>query len=323
MARAKHNIRISQSRDIALNLNDSNNEEKIAKIGKALSSKERLEILNILKNTPRSLQEISKIIHVPLSSVAMHIKKLEEAGLIATENQPGSHGSMRVCVCSFTSFSLTTFNADVDSVNKTVSVSMPVGHYFDCAINPPCGLAGEHGAIGAFDTAGTFYLPERVNAQLLWFQSGYIDYKFPNIINSKLKLEELSFSLEICSESAGFLEDWPSEITISINDIEIGSFISPGDFGARRGKLTPANWPNGSSQYGLLYTISLTSSGTYLNKALINNKVNLSYLNVFALPFIKFRIAIKENAKYVGGINIFGSNYGDYPQDIVMTATYE
>ena len=216
----------------------------------------------------------------------MHVKTLEEAGLIVTENQPGVHGSMRVCICRFTSFSLTSFNADVDSVNKTVSVSMPVGHYFDCSIEPPCGLAGDKGSLGAFDTASTFYAPQRTNAQLLWFKSGFIDYKFPNIINPKLNLEALCFSLEICSESERFLENWPSEITTSVNDIEIASFISPGDFGAHRGKLTPANWPNGSSQYSLLYTITLSNNGAYLNKALINSQIHLSNLNLFDLPYI-------------------------------------
>jgi predicted transcriptional regulator len=34
---------------------------------------------------------------------------------------------------------------------------------------------------------------------------------------------------------------------------------------------------------------------------------------------IKLTIGIKEDAVHKGGINIFGKNFGDYPQSIVMT----
>ena len=34
------------------------------------------------------------------------------------------------------------------------------------------------------------------------------------------------------------------------------------------------------------------------------------------------KIEIKEDAKNIGGINIFGEKYGDHPQGIVMNLTY-
>jgi predicted transcriptional regulator len=33
---------------------------------------------------------------------------------------------------------------------------------------------------------------------------------------------------------------------------------------------------------------------------------------------IPVRIGIKENASNIGGINLFGSKFGNYPQDIVL-----
>jgi predicted transcriptional regulator len=53
-----------------------------------------------------------------------------------------------------------------------------------------------------------------------------------------------------------------------------------------------------------------------------NEKVTLSTLNLDENPYISLLIEIKEDAEYVGGINIFGENYGDYPQGIIMSLIY-
>ena len=320
--RKKHNIRISQDRNINLHLGNADHLERIAKIGKAISSPARLEILNILKNTPRSLQEIASILDMPLSSTALNIKTLEEAGLVVTENQPGSRGSMRVCVCSFNSFCLTLFNANVNAVDKTVFLEMPIGNYFDCKISPTCGIADENGAIGAYDSEYTFYSPERTKAQLIWFTKGYLEYRFPNISNRIMPVQEISFSMELCSESAGFMENWPSDITVSINGVETVTYLSPGDFGARHGKLTPEIWLSGSTQYGLLKTFSVKKDGCYLDGQLQNTNATIEDLHLADSPFISLRIEVKEDAEYVGGVNIFGRKFGDYPQDIIMNITY-
>ena len=321
--RTKHNIRISNQRDITLHLGTPEHNDRIIKIGKALSSPIRLQILDIIKNAPLSLQEIADFLNIPLSSTALHIQKLEEAGLIITENQPGTRGSMRVCICCFSTFFLTMFNADVNSIDKTVSIEMPIGNYFDCNICPTCGMADENGAIGAYDSINTFFSPLRAQAQLIWFSKGYLEYRFPNLINNLLSLEEISFSMELCSEASGFLEDWPSDITISINNKEILTYLSPGDFGARRGKLTPKVWANGSTQYGLLKFFSVKKSGSYLDGHLQNPNISLDDLNLTENPYISLKIAVKSDSRHVGGVNIFGQKFGDYPQGIIMNLSYE
>lgn len=321
-AKEKRTIRIIGERNIYLHLSNPAHQSRIMKIGKALSSATRLKILDMLKNTPRSLQEIATILNIPLSSAALHIKTLEDAQLIVTETQPGIRGSMRVCICSMQSFHLETFDADIDSENKTISLEMPIGSYSDCNIHPTCGLADENGAIDAYDTVQSFYTPARINAQLIWFSKGYVEYRFPNIYNALLPLGEISFSMEICSEAPGFLENWPSDITVSINNVEVGTFHSPGDFGTRRGKLTPPIWPNGNTQYGLLKTFSVREHGSFLDGKPENPLIGLADLKLEKLPYISLKIGIKENARNSGGINIFGEKYGDYPQGIIMNLTY-
>ncbi len=324
-SRAKHNIRISNHRDITLDIGTPGHFDRITKIGKAISSPIRLDILNILKNTPRSLQEIASLLNIPLSSTALHIKNLEDAGLVISENQSGIRGSMRVCVCSFNTISISAFNADVDSSNKTVSMEMPVGNYFDCQISPipTCGMADENGAIGAYDSVQTFYLPQRTNAQLIWFTKGYVEYRFPNILNPLLSVDEISFSMELCSEAAGFLENWPSDITISVNGHETVTYLSPGDFGARRGKLTPKTWANGATQYGLLKNFSVNKDGCYIDNRKMHERITIQDLHLGSSPNISLKIEVKEDAKHPGGVNLFGKNFGDYPQGIIMSITYD
>lgn len=321
--REKRTVRIIGERNIYLHLGNPSHHESITKIGKALSSPVRLQILDMLRNTAKSLLEIAAILDIPLSSAALHVKTLEEARLIVTESQPGIHGSMRVCTCSLQSFHLETFDSSIDSVNKSISMDMPIGSYYACDIQPTCGLADENGPIDAYDTVRSFYSPVRNRAQLIWFQKGFIEYRFPNIHNPLLTLNEISFRLELCSEAPGYLENWPSDITIYINGIEAGTYCSPGDYGARRGKLTPPAWPNGSTQYGMLKTFSIKESGSFIDGQPVRQNIGLKDIDINKNPYISLKIAIKENAKHVGGINIFGEKYGDYPQGIVMNLTYE
>ncbi len=320
--KAKAPVKIIGERDIELRLSNTDHHDQIAKIGKALSSPIRLNILNLLKNTALSLQEIANLLHIPVSSTALHIKTLEEARLIVTETQPGLHGSMRVCICSMQSFHLETFDADADVADNTITLDMPVGNYHEIDIEPTCGLADENGILDAYDTIRSFYSPLRTKAQLMWFQQGYVEYRFPNLANPLLELRELSFQMEICSEAPGFLEDWPSDITVSVNGHKIATYCSPGDFGARRGRLTPASWPNGRTQYGLLKTFSVRENGGYLDGQPVNPHVALNDLDILSKPYITLKIEVRKDAVHVGGINIFGEKYGDYPQGIVMSLVY-
>jgi predicted transcriptional regulator len=318
----KKSVKIIGERNIELNLSNPDHQERIAQIGKALSSPVRLQILNLLKTVPLSLQEIAEILSLPLSSTAAHIKCLEDARLVVTETQPGVHGSMRVCICSMQTLRLETFDAASDDADSSIRLEMPVGHYYDCQVEPTCGLADENGAIDTYDTPISFYSPQRMNAQLLWFKQGYVEYRFPNLCNPMLNLHEISFCMEVCSEAPGYLEDWPSDITVSINGHDVATYLCPGDFGARRGKYTPAAWYNGRTQYGLLKTFSVRQDGGYLDGVRVNPSTRLDALGLAAQSYISLRISVRPDAKNVGGINLFGEKYGDYPQGIIMELIY-
>ncbi|WP_426348544.1 ArsR/SmtB family transcription factor [Alloiococcus sp. CFN-8] len=322
MSKKKTPIKIIGERDISLNLANKSHQEKIVKIGKALSVPARIQILNILRYKPLSLQEISSILDIPISSIASHIKYLEDAKLVVTESQPGVRGSMRVCITSLQTFHLDASAPLSQEIAKPITVDMPVGSYYKCKVEPTCGLAGIQGPLDSYDSPLSFYSPKRMEAQLLWFHKGYIEYRFPNLSNSLLDLHEISFTMELCSEAPGYSEEWPSDISISINNQYIGTYRSPGDFGSRRGKLTPESWEIGKTQYGLLKTFSVRKDGSFIDGIRTEINTAIKDLDIQSSPYISLLIEIKSDAECIGGINLFGEKYGDYPQGITMSIIY-
>ena len=61
----------------------------------------------------------------------------------------------------------------------------------------------------------------------------------------------------------------------------------------------------------------ITEAGTFVDGTKVS-PVTLADLDIRGHTSLKVRIGIKEHAINVGGINIFGSGFGNYDQDIVM-----
>ncbi|HHV09876.1 MAG TPA: ArsR family transcriptional regulator [Clostridiales bacterium] len=303
-----------------LDLN-ADNEEILCNVAKALSSKDRIKIIKLLYYNSYNIGEIADLLQIPASTAALHVKILEGANLIHTEQQPGCRGSMKLCSRKndFVNIRLNGISKGVDQIS---TVAMPVGAYTDCKITPTCGLADVNGYIGYEDRPSDFFLPARFNAQLLWTAGGYAEYKFPYPIDPDIKLKQLVLTFEACSEVANYRENWKSDITIWINGYECGTWRCPGDFGARRGRLNPSWWENGVTQYGLLTTLTITETSSLINNE-ESSRIGLSTLSLKENSFITVRIGNKENADYPGGFNLFGQKFGDYEQDINMSFIYE
>lgn len=294
--------------------------EEVCNVGKALSSPVRLEILKLLYDESLNIGEISEKLSIAPSSAALHVNILEKAGLINAEVQPGTRGAVRLCSKKNDIVNISLDNVS-KNVNQVVSVNMPIGAYTDLDMYSTCGIADENGIIGNEDTLQCFYLPDRMKAQIIWSSSGYVEYKFPNQLPKRSELKRVGLSLEICSEAPNYREDWKSDITLWINGIDCGTLRSPGDFGARRGRLTPSAWSSGSTQYGLLTTWEVRKDGCYINENRVGD-TSIHALGIKDSEPIVVRIGNKKDAKYVGGFNIFGEKFGDHPQNIVLSMEY-
>ncbi|WP_028974669.1 ArsR/SmtB family transcription factor [Spirochaeta cellobiosiphila] len=289
----------------------------------ALSSEVRLAIYDLLRNQSMNVREIADTLHIPASTAAFNVANMEEAGLIETYSQKATKGSQKICKALYDEILITFEIESEDTAQNTIDMEMPIGLYTDFNVSPPCGLCSAQNMIGYLDVPASFHEAERVKASLLWFQSGYVEYKFPNnSLYESRELEALEFTLELSSEVPGTNTNWPSDIYVSINNVEIGCWTSPGDFGDKRGKFTPDWWKLEGSQYGLLKTWSVAKSGSFIDGKQISN-VCLKDLNIKDHHSIKLRIEVKDQAKHVGGVNIFGKSFGNYDRDIHLRLILE
>ncbi len=286
---------------------------------KGLASPARVKILKLLHvKGPLNVNDIAAALGLPQSTVSSNVQILEDAGLIRTETQKARKGNQKICRSTFDEV-LVMFKEDVAPFGAdTIEVSMPLGLYTSCEISAPCGLCSREGIIGLLDVPDTFLDPERMNAGLIWFTRGFVEYQFPN--NAKLGRSEigsLEFSMELSSEVPGTSSDWPSDITVSVNGKDIGTWTSPGDFGDKRGVYTPDWWKLKGSQYGKLKSWRVSDGGTYVDGVKIS-PVSLKDLDLETHHSIRLRIGVREDARHPGGINIFGRGFGNYDQDIVL-----
>ena len=253
---------------------DSTLTDEIVMLSRALSVKERVQILQLILSKPMTIKELSEELNLPISSTTHHTNILSEAGLIYIEYKPCQKGHIKLCSKSLLTLELIFDDWVSQDESEETVYEMPIGNYSDFNIIPPCGITGKLSPIGDFDTISSFYHPNRHKAELLWFSSGTITYKFPSIDSSK-QAKSISFSLEICSETLYSRNDWPSDITFYVNGNELLTWTSPGDFGGRRGKFTPDYWFINSTQYGLLKTITIDKNGVYLDDLLVNSNITI------------------------------------------------
>lgn len=300
-----------------------NDPDKLVSVTHALSTRSRIDILQLLHVNKLNIIEIAEALSLPISTVANHIKVLEGANLIHTEMLPASRGAMKLCSLNYKDIhiALNQVAADTTSDMHLYEVQMPIGHYSDCEVTPTCGMASGEGVILKEDDPASFYHPEHVNAQIIWLSEGYLEYLLPMDIPTGAMIESLELSMEICSEVSHYNNDWPSDISVWVNGIKIGMWTSPGDLGDRRGKLNPDWWYNGSTQYGILKTWQVDQKRTTLDMKKVSD-ISLTNLALEGKPKLRLRIGIDPNARHQGGMNLFGNQFGDHEQHIRMRVKY-
>lgn len=284
----------------------------------AIASETRVKIIAILNKNPSNIGDIAADLDISSAIVTRHIQKLEEAGIVKCESIAGKRGMQKMCCLNMDQVTL-RFRSRTRS-NDYYLHSIPIGQYSSYSIAPTCGLASEKGIIGILDDPRYFAEPDHIKASLLWFGSGWIEYILPNYILSNQTVISLEISLEICSEAPGYNESWPSDITFYINGVNLGLWTSPGDFGKTRGVLTPDWWDNGT-QHGLLKNILVNEKGSFIDGIRMSD-VTINDLNLIYGRETIFRIANYGDARNVGGVSIFGKNFGNYNQDIKVIISY-
>jgi len=281
----------------------------------ALASDVRLTILELLAKQPMNVKDLAATLELSSAIVTMHVKKLENGGLISTQLVRKLGGTHKICSIAADHIEI-KLPAQPEQLRSFDEVSIPVGHYTRFDVYPTCGLATADHTIGQYDDPRYFFEPERMHARILWFGRGFVEYRIPNYMLAGQTLEEIEISLEIGSEAPGVQEHWPSDIYFHVNETLLGYWTSPGDSGQGRGLLTPAWWPDSINQYGWLKVIRITQEGTFLDGQ------RLSGVTVKDIPMSRnewtLRIEVPEQAAHVGGLTIYGEGFGNYNHDILF-----
>lgn len=290
-------------------------------IFKALSTPMRLRIMELVYERELSMNDLAEALQLTNSAISLHVSKLENAGLVTIRTTAGKRGVMKIVQPVY--HRMIVDMAPQDNPRYCYQDEIAIGHYTSCDVHPTCGLASSASIISELDDPRVFSYPERFRAGILWFGYGSITYNLPNRLKAGQTLQELQISFEISSECPETNEDYPSDIYFQFNDICLGKWISPGDYGERKGLLSPSWWPEPLNQYGLLKTLIVNSEGTFIDG--MNNrisKVTIEDLHINYNSSINLTFSVPKDTANCGGITLFGEEFGDYNQNIKIKAFY-
>ncbi|MGI5896168.1 MAG: ArsR/SmtB family transcription factor [Oscillospiraceae bacterium] len=290
---------------------------------KALGSEIRIKIIKLLhENKSMNLNELSDVLGVTNGAMTAHIKLLVDAGIIEITHSSGKRGSQKICSLKETKVLVNPFHCGACATNM-YAADIPIGSFCNCDVSPACGLATSGSIVGEIDDPRYFCAPERVSAGILWFSNGFLEFRIPNYLKQGQTLKALKFSFEISSQVPTGREEYPSNISFTINDLPLGFWSSPGNFGGGRGRYNPAWWPDGWAQSGLLKVLTINQEGVFID----GTKISDTTVNDLAIDFkssILLRLSVSRTRSInSGGITLFGKDYGNYNQDIHFEALYK
>lgn len=322
-----------QSRLHKLNLYDRDAE--LARVASALSVKTRRDIIRIVNEGPCSVNHIAWKLNIPVSTASFHIKALVDANLLMYSENVRKRGNEKTVSLGEYLFvvDLGAPRGQSAPVREVQTIDIPIGSYTAWEVSPSCGIYTHDRILYLTDTPSVFSSPERFRAGLIWMKQGYLEYSVPLLDYSgsrstaleyrdRNSIISIAFQFEICSEVAGYNHEYRSDVTFSVNGIEICTICSKGDYGDRRGRLNPDWLPSGDTQYGLLQCVDIRFDGSYLNEERVSD-VGIEDLRLNTRNVLTFRIEVKKDARFAGGFNLFGHSFGDYEQDIRMLVTYQ
>lgn len=316
--KAQSEYRKPESKALALSTDDY---QQSSEIMKALASPDRLRVVALLGRRSMNVQQIAAELEMPFSTAAAHIRILEDAGIIMSEAVPASRGSMKLCSRRLDSVTIKLLT-ELHSDDSVLSLQMPLGGYSRVIdIVPTCGLVTYNTIIGEYDNPCAFYLQDRFDAQLLWFRSGFVEYRFGVLAIKQLDIKYIELSFEACSEAPMYRNPWKSDISIYINEVLAGIWVSPADLGGRKGMLNPPWWSDTMTQYGYLCTLRVDQVGSYVGDLRVSD-VTVDDLNLSQHDCITVKIGVDKCAAHMGGINLFGEHFGDFGQALVMKFAY-
>ncbi|MDL2300854.1 helix-turn-helix domain-containing protein [Lachnospiraceae bacterium OttesenSCG-928-D06] len=286
----------------------------------ALASKTRLNILRYIGNRQKSIGEIASHLKISNAITTRHVQQMEDAGLLDSVRGTGEKRNKKLVFLKVDNIHI-LFPEKVYHKLLLHSTELKLGHFTDFQVLPTCGIATTDEVVGKVDEPKFFMDSRRVDAALLWFSEGYVEYKIPNLLQENEQPKLLEITLELASEFPLSQNVWPSDISIYINNKKVALYTSPGNFSDTRGRYTPPWWNDCYSQYGQLKHIRVNAMDTGIDGESYS-QITIEDLNLHHSPFITLRFAVEADAENKGGLTLFGKGFGNYDQNILINLYY-
>ena len=188
--------------------------EQAVPVFKALGSEIRVRLIQtLLEHQEMNMNELAASLGITNGALTSHVKKLEETGILAILPEHSGHGNQKVCRINVDKILVDVATNNESPAENSYSIDIPIGNYFNYSVYPTCGLSTTENLIGEVDDPRYFAHPSHVDARILWFGRGFIDYRIPNMLPPGQKIDRLTLSFEISSEAPGVNSDWPSDIS--------------------------------------------------------------------------------------------------------------
>ena len=121
--------------------------------------------------------------------------------------------------------------------------------------------------------------------------------------------------MELSSEVPGTNANWPSDISVWINDVMVSTWTSPGRFRRQTRHLHAALVEARRLAVRHLKTWRITRGSFWERRSVRRDPRELHLEEHHS---IRLRIGVDEHAEHPGGVNIFGRGFGNYDQDILL-----
>jgi predicted transcriptional regulator len=288
---------------------------------RTLGSEMRMQIVKLLaEGAEMSLNEIASSLGVTNGALTPHIRKLESVGIICVRSEHTKGGIKKICSLTEDQLLFDLNESEEEKNKKVYETRIRIGHYSDYSAHGPCGLANEDSMIGSEDDPRCFAYPERVEATMLYLHDGYVEYRIPDLVPDGQRIVQLTVSFEISSADQGNPGDTLSDISFYLNGEYLGGWLTipPSDTG--RGIYTPKWWRQHERQHGFLKMLVINHGGVFLDGKMIVEGVEA--LAGKKTDELKFRIEAHPVDGHEGGLALYGKNFGNYDQDILVRVHY-
>ena len=197
---------------------------------------------------------------------------------------------------------------------------LQIGHYSNYAVLSPCGLADSLQMRAQENDPRVFSYPQHLDAEILWFHDGYIEYRIPNLLPENQRIVQLTISLEMSSADQGAAAESGSLISFALNDQPLCSWITEPEINSR-GIYTPLWWKNHQCQHGHLKMLVINEMGIFID-GVKAQEPGTGWTFLDSHNEMRLRIETHPFEGHDGGVAIYGSSFGNYKQNIQAIVHY-